>query len=143
MPKVNVHKHYTSITGKEAVNRLLEGGFLYNWEGYECKIDKQSGLLIGNVGEEEEEWIELKHISLLTVQTSDWYIPENEFTGVWIHPDQMDRYLEVGDYAMLEGNREPIIHEVISIDENGYACDRDGSMINEDYLIAVKKGRLQ
>lgn len=143
MTKVNVFKHYASVTGEEAVKRLIDGGSLYNWEGYECKIDKESGLLVGNVGEEEEEWIVLEHINLPIVHISDWYIPENDFTGVWIHPDQMDKELEVGDYVMVEGNCEPIIHEVISIDENGYACDRDGSMISEDYMIAVKKGSIQ
>lgn len=140
MPKVNVHKHYTRVTGEQAVKRLIDGGSLYNWEGYECKIDKESASLIGNVGEEDDEWIPIGHISLQTVHMSDWYIPENKFTGAWIHPDKMDRDLEIGDYAMLEGNHEPIIYEVISIDENGYACDRDGSIINEDYLVSVKKG---
>lgn len=139
MTKVNVFQHYTNISGKEAEKRLLRGGSVYNWEGYECKIDKVRGL-IGDVGEDEKEWIDLEHISLLTISMSDnWYIPENDFTGTWIHPDQMGRELEVGDYVMAEGNPEPIIHEVTSIDENDYACDRDGSMIDYDHIVAVKK----
>ena len=63
----------------------------------------------------------------------------NEYIGVWVHPDTLERDYEVGDWVMVETLDDSLVIQVSKIDDEGTLWHFNNWIIPSDQIVAVKQ----
>lgn len=63
----------------------------------------------------------------------------NEYIGVWVHPDTLERDYEQGDWVMLETLDDTLVIEVSKVDEQGVLWHFNNWIIPKEQIVAVKQ----